>query len=129
MDSEAPKSMIGTTGDEQGNWHQHRNPDGSAGGLVENTAFVAATAYVAPGAVVQGNARIEDTSEVKGTGQVIDAVLADHAIVEGQGVAIGGEFRGETVRDEVRIRGGSLTGGWASRTHPRINNRAGVRTR
>lgn len=38
--------------------HRHKNLDGTVGGWVANTAFVAAEAYVAESAVVFGNARI-----------------------------------------------------------------------
>ncbi len=127
MDGQELKINTDQPDDALKNMHRHINPDGTTGGLVEDSAFVAPTATVGPNAVVRGSSRIEDTSEVKDGAQVIDAVLSDHAVVEGQGAAVGGEYRGETVCNEVIVRGGSLDGG---RSHPRINTRSGgFRTR
>jgi carbonic anhydrase/acetyltransferase-like protein (isoleucine patch superfamily) len=58
--------------------HQHNNPDGSIGGWVADTAYVAPTAYVGKDALVfeyarvLGNAMVLETAEVSGHAMVLE---------------------------------------------------------
>jgi carbonic anhydrase/acetyltransferase-like protein (isoleucine patch superfamily) len=54
------------------NWHQHRNPNGSTGGWVENTACVVETVYIGPDAVVYDNAHVLGNAQVFGNAQVYE---------------------------------------------------------
>jgi len=51
-------------------WHQHRNPDGTVGGWVENTASVAISCMVSGNAQVSGNAWVSGNARVSGNAQV-----------------------------------------------------------
>ena len=46
--------------------HQHKNPDGSMGGWVANTATVKGTAYIGEDAKVSDNAVVADDAQVFG---------------------------------------------------------------
>jgi hypothetical protein len=68
--------------------NQHRNPDGSLGGMVATTAHVSETAFIGPDArvldraTVLGNARVLDRATVLGNARVADdAVVSGEAIV------------------------------------------------
>jgi hypothetical protein len=64
--------------------HRHRNPDGSLGGWVADTALVEETAFVGPDARVVGWAQVRDF-----------ATIENHAVVEGDAV----------IRDNARVAG------------------------
>jgi hypothetical protein len=53
-------------------WHQHKNPDGTLGGWVENTANVQNTCYVGPNALIFGNAQVYDNARISDNAQVYD---------------------------------------------------------
>ena len=62
-------------------WHPHRNPDGSPGGHVDDTATVAPTATVGP------KARVLDKAKVLGNAQVLGFATVGHdAVVSGNAV-------------------------------------------
>ena len=50
--------------------HRHRNPDGSVGGWVAETAYVDPTAYVGPDARVDGSAQVGGSAWVNGSARV-----------------------------------------------------------
>lgn len=50
--------------------HRHRNPDGSEGGWVAETASVASTAFVDETALVYDQAQVSDQARVSGEAQV-----------------------------------------------------------
>ena len=71
-------------------YKRHINPDGSTGGLVENTAFVEKTAHVDYYARVEGyahvlgTAKIRDRARVSGYAIIYNNVrVADNAVIEG----------------------------------------------
>ena len=67
-----------------GSFHYYTNPDGSPGGLVENTATVASTAYIGP------NAKVLGTSQVLNNAKVLDyAVIANNARIRNNAVVSG----------------------------------------
>ena len=67
-----------------GSFHYYTNPDGSPGGLIENTATVATTAYIGP------NAKVLGTSQVLNNAKVLDyAVIANNARIRNNAVVSG----------------------------------------
>lgn len=52
--------------------HRHKNPDGSTGGWVANSATVAETAYVGPDALVYGEAKVSNEAKVGDFARVYD---------------------------------------------------------
>ena len=77
--------------------HQHKNPDGTAGGWVADTATVAATAFLGPTARVYGNARVSDNAKVSGDARVYgnawvcgNARVSGNAKVSGDAQVFGG---------------------------------------
>jgi len=97
---------------------QHRNPDGSLGGWVADTAHVDDTVFVGAAATVSGNARvfgvviIADTAAVRGNARVDDAaVIKDRAVVTGNSkVSNSCIFDDAVVSGEARVAGESLVG-------------------
>jgi carbonic anhydrase/acetyltransferase-like protein (isoleucine patch superfamily) len=97
---------------------QHRNPDGSLGGWVADTAHVADTAFVGVNATVSGNARvfgvvfIADEAAVRGNARVDDdAVIKDRAVITGNSkVSNACIFDDAVVSGEARVAGESLIG-------------------
>ena len=70
--------------------HRHTNPDGSSGGWVADTAYVAHTAYVGPQALVSGYSKVINNGVVDGYGKVFcDALVSDNGRVVDNGVVDG----------------------------------------
>jgi carbonic anhydrase/acetyltransferase-like protein (isoleucine patch superfamily) len=97
-------------------WHRHRNPDGSLGGWVENTATVARTAYVGPQALVLMYARVLDLAKVLDEGCVeANSSIEDEVVVCERGV----------VSDSARLSGNCVVKGTA-RVRGNFKARTGV---
>jgi len=56
--------------------HRHRNPDGSLGGWIADTAYVAPTAHVSPDAVIYSNAWVGHNAHVGDGVRVRGTVLS-----------------------------------------------------
>lgn len=70
--------------------HRHRNPDGSIGGWVANTAYVAPTAWVGENARVFGDSVIFDKARVSGEAQIFgNARVSGEARVSGDAQIFG----------------------------------------
>jgi carbonic anhydrase/acetyltransferase-like protein (isoleucine patch superfamily) len=100
-------------------WSQHRNPDGSLGGWVKNTAFVDPTAFVGPGALVVDKARVLNRSRICDSACVAgwsiisgNAVVSEHAQVTDT-AHVGGDC---LLNGDVVVRGSTelLSGSYSS---------------
>ena len=70
--------------------HKHKNPDGSTGGWVAETAKVAPTVFVGKDAKVYGNAKVFGKAVVSGNAVVSgDAKVFGKAVVSGKAVVYG----------------------------------------
>ena len=70
--------------------HRHRNPDGSEGGWVAETARVAETVYVGKDARIWGNARIFDNVRISGNVRICDnAQISDDVRIFGNAQIFG----------------------------------------
>lgn len=104
---------------------RHRNPDGSEGGWVADTAHVDETASVSPEARVYGNARVFGDAELRGAAQVFDtarvgdgAVIADRARVSGSATVADATVSGHArVTDAAQISHGAIVTDRARITH------------
>lgn len=76
--------------------HRHRNPDGSLGGWVAESAYVAPTVNMSPDARVYGKATVWD-----------NAHIMDHAVVRGSALIYGDAIISGTARveDEANVYG------------------------
>jgi hypothetical protein len=73
--------------------HRHRNPDGSLGGWVADTAFVEKTATVGHSALVFGNAVVNGKSVITDTAKIYDeAFVCDNARIYGKAKIYGDAF-------------------------------------
>jgi len=106
-------------------------PHPNGGGLVADSASVAATAFVGPDALVLDRARVEGTARIEGRAVVRDdAVVADAAIVSDlalvrEGARVAGDAR---VRDFAVVEGtGTVVDGRAQvRHHAKVTGGARV---
>lgn len=83
-------------------WHVHKNPDGTPGGWVKNTARVAPTAFVAPTALVISFARVSGRAKILG-----------HALINGWALVTGNAVVCERaqVSDRARVVGTTVLQG------------------
>jgi len=100
----------------------HKNPDGTEGGWIADTAHVSKAAHIGPDAQVYGQAKVSGHARVLGQAQIYDgANIYDSVLVRDQAHVYGethvydqaliyGEAR---VYDEARIYGGALVYGAA----------------
>ncbi|QKE37355.1 hypothetical protein [Ferrovum myxofaciens] len=87
--------------------HRHKNPDGSEGGWVAETAFVSKTATVGPNAQVFGQARVYDDASISGNAQVFEnTILSGDVVVSGQ------NLRAELEKVQARRVQGKRVIGW-----------------
>lgn len=95
--------------------HRHINPDGTVGGWVADTAFVASSAYVGQYAKVYGkahvcgHARIDECAQVYGSACVFDeAEIRGHTRVFGQAQVCGNArlYGHSEVSNSTRIKSG-----------------------
>ena len=108
--------------------HRHKNPDGSVGGWVADTAMVDDAAYIGPSAEVFGEAYVGSGARIFGHARVYDdAKVLDRALVFGRAQAfdralISGNARifenagvyGEAfVGMEAEVRGSARVSGYA----------------
>jgi len=96
--------------------HRHRNPDGSIGGVVSNTAMVAPGATIGPdaavldfavvadGAWVLDRSVVRDRAFVGGTAQIRgDSVIAQDASVGGRAMVLG-----SVIDEEAHVTGDAV---------------------
>jgi len=111
-------------------WHQHKNPDGSIGGWIENTAHVATTAYVGPDALVLNSAEILDHARLLDSACASGwCVIPGQAIVSEQGkVTDAARVGGQTVvRGDTVIRGDTVLKSATYGETPQAPERRGMR--
>ena len=88
--------------------HRHTNPDGKQGGLVEDTATVAATAFLGPNTQVRGHAQVLDNAALYDYVQVSDTVvITDNAYLSNR-VQVSGDVKvsgSAVLSDNVRVSG------------------------
>lgn len=90
--------------------HRHKNPDGSVGGWVANTAFVAPTATVEATACVFDSAQVLDRVQVKDFANVYEQAIArDEAWLEGKARLFGSA----TMKDSSRAMESAIIRGEA----------------
>ena len=90
--------------------HQHKNPRGSLGGWVADTAYVASSAHVGENARVYGKAQVSGSARVTGTARVFgSASVSDNAHVAGN-ATVRGHAR---VSDNVYVAGAAIVRGHA----------------
>ncbi len=84
--------------------HRHRNPDGTEGGWVADTATVSPTAYVGPNAQVFDNAHVFDNALVLGSAKISgcawvfgNAQVSGNARVHGNAHVLGIITKGEVI--------------------------------
>lgn len=83
----------------------HRNPDGSPGGVVADTAEAEATVWIDPEARVFGNARVFGQSHINDRAKVHDNARVDDATIGGDA-----EILGNATVDRAIVQGNAKVG-------------------
>ena len=102
---EPPQGLI------RSEWNQHKNPDGSLGGWVQNTAHVDPSVFLALGAVVTDMAKVREHAKILDTAHIGGwAVISGQATVSDDATVIdAAQVSGDCIlKGTVMVRGDSV---------------------